>query len=525
MKKWLVNVVCVTTLLGVFGVAGAEQSAYYVAKSGDTLLSRFGKMAAPQVCKLNKLQNCDKIYVGQKLRLPINVRGRDDMMVFSDVTTVKARPEAAQSCITLGAAPWNPDHNLGRTLQGIDLLTTLTPDQRELAKQKVALGEMATKNELVGQQIFTEMLYQSRVGKKEAKHVYGKPICSSEQGGRVEVMDTYALGEGVYLSIPRICGNPSTFYVKPAALPAPRQEPSIEPPAPVAITEPAIPAPELVSEPPEEVEKVAREYDWDASLYVGGDKDVRYAGGEAAGYPYIRYAEWGRYALGGGGTLSLWNGGTPDGYRYSGELPAFGLAQKFSFNNRRDVGLKLMYGDLWERGHDATGKYQASRHANLLCAALNYTDASREKAGEKVVPEWQVWASFCDPFHQSATHSWDGKTIATKPEDVKYVAGVGARLFLTDRLGDSGFLAQVQPFVEVGVNKTAPNPSSGHAYVGLRGIKKVWGIGVEPHWSNLGETLGATLTYDLGRDIKLHIQAERWTAMIKAVEALGVAVD
>ncbi len=504
--KWLPSLLL---LLGAAG-AWAGQPPDHRIEPGETL----GKIAQKYgydykvLGAFNGLTNPNKIQAGAMIRFP--ARGASPAI------------KSELSCITLGAAPFNPEHVLKRTLEGIDLLQTLTPQQRELAKNKVLLGEVATRNELVGQQIFTEMLYQSKFGKKQVVHVFGKPICSPEQGGQPEVMNTYDLGEGVFLSIPRRCGNPSVFTkpVKPTTPPPP-------PPPPPATT--PDPTPPVTSQPdePVEVERVARDYDWDAGLFVGGDKDVRFAGGEGAGYPVIKYYDWGRYALGGGGSFSLWNGGTPDGYRYRGETAAFGLAQKFSFTGGRDLGVKFpMYGDLWTRGHDASGKYQQKTHASMLCASVSYTDASREKEGKTVAPEWQLWASFCDPFSQTKSHSYDGKPLdaATIP-NVKYVAGVGGRVILSKNLGDSGLAAKLQPFVEVGVNQTAPNPLSGHAYIGLRTVNKVWGCGIGVHYAETGSLPGATCTYDLGRDVKLRIQKERWDAMIRSLEALGVATD
>lgn len=510
--KWLLSI---PLLLGVAG-AWAGQPPDHTIVSGDTL----GKIAQKYgydykvLGAFNGLTNLNMIKAGATIRFPART-------VSAAITPSDA------SCITLGAAPFNPDHVLKRTLQGIDLLQTLTPEQKELAKKKVLLGEKATQDELVGQQIFKEMLYQSKVGKKEVVHVFGKPICNPEEGGQPEVMDTYDLGEGVFLSIPRRCGNPSVFTkpVKPKTPPPPPPAPPASAPTP---GRPAS-APVITPPPPAKVvvDKVASEYDWDAGLYVGGDKDVGFGGGEGAGYPLIRYYDWGRYALGGGGFFGGWQGGTSDGYHYSGENVAFGVAQKFSFANRRDLGIKFpMYGEMWTKGRDKSGSYQQRTHMSMLCAALSYTDASREKEGKTVLPEWQVWASFCDPFSQQKSHTRFGQTLDSSTiQDVKYVAGVGARAFLSKNLGDTGLAAKVQPFVEIGVNHTAPNPLSAHAYVGLRTVDKVWGCGVGIHHAETGNLPGATCTYDVGRDVKLRDQQERWSTMVKSLEALGVAVD
>lgn len=182
MKKWILGILLI---LGWVGAVQAGKLEFVRVDPGDTLSALFREETA-RACELNlelgriKSKNCDQIRPGEELQRPAKLPAKQ---------AKAARPQRSEpACITIGAAPFNPEHKLERMLQGIDLLTKLTPEQKELAKQKFARGEMATENELVGQQIFKEMLYQSTQVKQGVKHVYGKPICSSEQGGQPEVI-------------------------------------------------------------------------------------------------------------------------------------------------------------------------------------------------------------------------------------------------------------------------------------------------------------------------------------------------
>jgi|GEM_PF-4839374 len=349
--------------------------------------------------------------------------------------------------------------------------------------------------------------------------------------GPVKVMQTmtYKKGEIGGQTVGQFDACCNYFPMKP---PTKLVEPPPAPPeAPLPPEVPAS-APQAPSSPPAtppespEVVKTARDYDFDAIVYVGIDKDVAFSGLDVAGYPWIHQTKWGRYAVGFGGSASLWKGETPDGFRFKGALPTFGLAQKLSFPSRRDIGMKLVYGDLWTRGEDGSGRYKQKAHARLICGSLAFTDASREKEGATWFPEYSLSASYCDPFSQTKSHSYDGKALDQAAlSDIKYVAGASVQVIIRKNLGETGIGSKLQPLVELGVNQTAPNPVSGHLYVGVRTVNKVWTLGVGHHWSSLGETPGATLVYNAGLDYKLTVQEERWNEMIQSLEALGVGTD
>lgn len=501
----------------------ADEEAKYAVRKGDVLSLVFPK-DWKQICKVNNLKDCNKIEVGQKLKLLGGALAQEVIH-----KTVKRGADGWLSIKHLNVDPYSRHRTPAKDrkiLAGRGYTAAETEEYFSLLEQ----GQCAKESFARGTEYLWMSYGNTRVLEK-LRATWNTPesglVCLLSSGRTVVIMEVCENLAEVRSRAPTPSVIPEVTEVKE----------EIPPPVIAEVVPPVVveaPPPVVVEEkPPEasEIEQIVHDADWDLGAFVGGDKDVRYAGFEGAYYPHLSYKEWGRYALGIGASGSLWDGKTSDGYGFSGETGAIGLAQKFSFDSRRDLGIKFpMIGGIWEQGHDKTGGYQQQRHASLWCAAVNYTDASREKDGKTTLPEWQLWTSLCGPLSQTKEHSWQGQALDSAPiKDIKYIFGVGGRVFLSKDLtgvfGEGAVAKKLQPFIEAGANKTAPNPFSGHAYIGLRTVNKVWGLGVGPHWSNLGTTLGATLTYDAGRDYKLRVQEERWDAMIKSLEAQGVAVD
>lgn len=429
-------------------------AARYVVREGDVMTARFGKAAAA-VCALNKIRNCDVIYPGQELLLPTGVKAGKYVV----------RAARNPSCITLGVAPWNPEHQLERTLEGINQLTTLTPVQKAVAKQKVMSGEKASKDELTGRTVFREMLYQSRESFAKAKHVYDKPVCTSEEGGKVEVMDTYDLGDGTYLAIPKRCGNPAV-YVKPVE-PAPPPEPEgTNPPE-----EPPVAPPE---EPVAEEESCLL----DPKLVIGQEHEPRHDGNDAhstflSGAVYCTWrGENGTHGVGIGGQASQWDGLVDHGAgKFSGHLATVGPAYEYISDNGWDAEGKLLFGKLVERFRE--GDYQSERQFNIAGVSGAANMYQREMAGEKALAKTQVFASVFFPLSHDAEHSWQGNQI-TDTTDLRkfnfYVnAGVRQEIYNFGAFklyGDLGY------FLE------DPTSESMSARIGITDPNSICGIGI-----------------------------------------------
>lgn len=457
MKRTVWFIAC---LLAFFGMSVVQAEPTHTVKRGETLSSIAGKNWKA-VCALNKLVNCHQITVGRELKLiaaaPSQVSTKARAMA-----TVGRPVVQQQSCITLGAAPWNAEHSPDRALEGINLLTTLTLEQKALAKQKMMQGDKVSGEELVGQQVFKEMLYQSKVTGK-ATHVYGKPICNPEQGGVPEIMDTYDLGSGVYLAIPRRCGNPAVF-VKPV-------EPRVTPEAPLA-EEPAA----SESEPEKVVEKGGCLID--PKLVVGQEHEPEHDGNDAnstylAGAVYCTWrGETGTHGVGIGGQASMWDGHVNQGAgKFSGHLVSAGPAYEYISDNGWDMEAKLLFMKLDESfKQDA---YKSERHFHLVGPSLSYNNYDRRQRGEKWFPEFQLNGVLGLPISKEVSHSWQGKPIADTAELSKFGAyfNAGARAWIYD--GDV-----LQPYVQLGYFLESPSAESISFRIGVADSNRICGIGI-----------------------------------------------
>jgi len=503
MKNFFATCVAIASLF--FGTANAE---VYTVKAGDTL----GKIAGKNwkaVCEMNSLKNCNTIRVGQKLSL--------------DATPVKlpktrlAATLSVKTCITLGAAPFNPGHSLKRTLEGIELLTTLTSAQKDVAKAKVLLGEKATENELVGQQVFKEMLYQSRSTKKVV-HVYNKLICNPETGGVPEVMDTYALGGGVFFSIPRRCGNPSTFYVRPI------------PPAPPVVVAPQKPQPPVVSEEPQEIAPKEAIYRWDWELVVGQEYDRTAHSTFVSGaiYPLIVDGVGAEHAFGIGGMYSGWNGKTDTGYAFDGKLSGFGPAYKYSsYEGGYDFGIKILpWASLSENGNG--GSYQSHRNFDLQGIALSYNNYERELKGEKSFFKYQLFASAFKPTGTDVGHTWEGKPISDTTELAKLdsVVNLGGRVGLYDFSKEDDKIG-AKLWGSVGWFQEDPGAESANFRISLsdKHERFMFGIGQNYDLLNGGSVFGYGFSWDVRKTVWVAREESRKGQFIAAIEKAGGSLD
>lgn|GEM_PF-6479251 len=419
--------------LALFGasVQATEQSTHVVV-AGETL-SKISGVNWKADCELNKLANCNKIHVGQTLKLT----------AVASVGKTHAAVVHHPSCITLGAAPWNPEHRLERTLEGIDQLTTLTSAQKAVAKRLVQEGVKTSENQLVRDELFKEMLYLSKVS-GQAKHVYDKPVCTSEEGGKPEVMDTYALGDGTYLAIPRRCGNPAV-YMKP--------EPVVVPPvAPVVEVPSSVPTP--VVNMPESGCPI------DPKLVVGAEYEPKHSGNDAksvyaawAGYCTYRVAH-GTVGVGVGGQFSAWEGHVNGGAgKFSGDISLVGPAVEYISDAGWDVESKLLAGELNETFRQ--GNYRSERHFDVAGMSVAYNNYERRNRGEKWLPETQASIVWAVPTQQA--------------HDFNTYVNAAVRQWVYD--------GALQPYVQAGYFLEDPTAESMSLRVGIADSNRICGIG------------------------------------------------
>ena len=431
-------------------VAQAAEPSIHVVTRGETLRGIAGTNWKV-VCKANSLADCNKIRVGQRIQMTVSQAPKTPLM-----TLIAKNP----SCITLGVAPLNAEHRLELALQGIDALETLTPKQKETAKQKFTAGQKASSSELVGTHHFGEMLYRSKVTKKVV-HVYGKPICTPEEGGVPEVMDTYDLGDGVFLANPKRCGNIATF-TKAVKKP----EPVV--PQPVVQLETFVP----------EVVVTSSGCPIDLKAVIGREHEPKHDGNDANS-AYLAWAlyictwrgETGTHGVGIGGQASMWDGLVNGGAgRFSGRFAAIGPAYEYISDNGWDFEAKALIGRLDEKF--VQGEYRSERHFTLVGPQLSYNNYERRQRGERWFPETQANIVVGLPLTKSVTHSWQGKAIEDTTELSKFgvYLNAGVRQWIYD--GDI-----VQPYVQLGYFLESPSSESMSFRAGFADPHRVCGIG------------------------------------------------
>lgn len=389
-----------------------------IARKGDTLSRLFGKHWQA-VCEHNTLKNCHQIRVGQVLRIP-DFKAPDQPLVSvpqlpqkQSVPLVTKKPKDTR-CINLGADPYNASHKLARTLDGIDTLTTLTTEQKYRARMLVIEThygrgdtDKVRRNVPIGKQVFQEMLFG---GTGKPRHTYAKPVCNPESKGVSELMDTYNLGDGVVLGIPRKCGNPALFttpitpVTREAPLPAiPAVKPAVSAPLPLS----AFPKKDIA-----EWEAIVGAGVWDNKLAHG-----RWHYGEgivSAILPNGFRAGVGVFGMGGRGEsdVSAYN------WRERGYGPQFGVKQNFLKEQTDEFGQTALLPAMWGlklrylpndrvKGHNPDSGYAQTQKGKKLGLYAEYLERRNEDWLVGVTGE--IWHS----FDRSITSTWSGD----RPQD------------------------------------------------------------------------------------------------------------
>ena len=508
----------VVLALALFGVFNAVAGAVVV-KKGDTLSGLFGARATEK-CQLNKLADCNRIYVGQVLR--------------TSAETVQAPADA--SCIKLNVDPYNRyfEVNVERTLRGIDALTSLTPEQKVKAKRLVSSGIRPIPT-LIQNQIFREML--SGAGDK-VKHVYGKRVCSPAEGGRPEAMYVYDLGDGSAFALPIGCGNGSVTDVlirrreeppvtSPPAIPAsaPPTQPAAPAPAPQPTAPAPAPAPVTSAPPPAAPAAIAYEHQVDAYTGYGrvwhGDSHYGYAGFDW----YLRQwvlvdADGKTHRLGFGADYASGSGQvTPDGNFKWDALTLRPVAYKIEGTDGKTLRLRFLVTRVRDGVVADAGRYENDRKLWYWGPEVIFTDRGRKDAGEKWWSEHRFSAALLFAFKKSGSHSWEGQPITETTELLK-VQGMlraGARLYVYDT--EHGF----RTFVQAGLSVQWPNVArSVGLSVGVESDDELWTAFVGPNFDLKEGTwsFGAEVSLQIGRAYLIYRGLAAQTGIQAAVECV-----
>ena len=468
----------------------ATSTDVYYLTPGSSLSAAFGK-GWKKVCDASHLRQCGIVRPTDPLSVPADVKIVDGtklrakpaaQVAVKRAVSRDASPQATrvvrravmreQSCITLGVAPWNPDGDLARTLAGIDQMQSLTPEQKALVKTKVKAGEWTTENELVGTQVFGEMLYAGAHSGK-AQSVRGKPLCTPEQGGQPEVMNTIDLGDGVHFSLPRRCKNPSVFtrpIVPQPRQPEPESPPPDQPPPPPdqPTTPPVVAAPRGMC-------------DFVDVAGALGQHHVPRQNGDKASSDFLTFVldcqqrkedDTGSWGIGAKLNYSDWHGTAGRGAgRYDGRNYLAQVSYREILDDGRDWGVGVGVGKQREQYHQAALAQQA--RYNLVGATWVYNDSRRLLAGETFDVKRQYYAGITIPTSSSFT-----RTIFNQPVDASNMP----RLKVGLQAGGRWWIYQPEDlpvafFVEGGLFWQYPISASANVLGGIADKNHVCGIG------------------------------------------------
>lgn len=522
----------------VLAMKPEKQAAFYIVKPGDEGLKRFGALGWAQVVKLNKnqLANPNRIFPGQKLRLPENVRARDDVKVFESVVvkTRAAKPirPVKASCVNLNVAPFNRYDSLRLRLEGIDANPALTAEEKAEAKALVSFGR-GVRGLVTSSMVFKAMPFRSKDG--TVKFLSDVRVCTPEEGGRPEALETWELSTGTVLADFTSCGNITPMVVPPKASPpvVVRQEPQPQPepqPEPEPEKPQPEPTPQVTPEPkPQEVppEEAVRRWDWELVVGKEYDRTAQSMFASGAVYGLIVEGDGAEHAFGIGGTYSGWHGKTDTGFGFNGRLSGYGPAYKYSdYDGGWDFGLKLLpWAELTENGAQAA--YKSRRQFDLRGITLAYNNYAREMKGEKSLFKYQLFVSAFQPTGSEAEHSVFNQPLPDPDTRLDHVLNVGGRIGLYD-FSQEGDTIGSKLWFAAGWFQEAPSLAE------TANWRLQWsdmherifiGFGRNYDLLNGGNIFGFGWSWDVRKTVYVHREEARKAQFIAKIEQAGGRLD
>ncbi len=380
MKNWLL------TILLLFGAVGAwAGETVHTVTPGQNLgvIAKQYDQSWKTLCAYNGLANCNVIKPGDPIRIPARQ------------TVVKSEP---RGCIDLNTAPWNRFGDPKRRLEAIDANADLTAEEKIEAKALVAAGR-GERGMVTGDMVFKAMPFRSKNG--TIKFLHNVRICTPEQGGRPEAMETWKLSTGKTLVDMLSCGN-ITFMVTAKPDPEPEKEPDPKPdpdPTPGPQPQPD-PQPEPQPEPePDPTPEPDESCPFDPKLFFGQEKEPKRAGNRAnsSHAKAALYCTW----RGEGGThgvgfnfMGTWFNGLVNGGsgHFGGQMLSFGPSYEFISDDNWNLELSLLFGRLHENYGQA--QLRQERTINLVGPAASLNLGQRRARGEAWFPETRLFAQY-----------------------------------------------------------------------------------------------------------------------------------
>ena len=458
MKKWLL--ISIALIFGWCGVAWANP--VHDIERGETMIgiAKKHKQDWKALCAQNGLMPHCQIKVGKQLKL-----------LASEAVKASEPP----ACINLNRAPWNRYGSLKLRLEAIDANPDLTAEEKTEAKALVSAGR-GERGMVTGDMVFKAMPFRSKDGK--IKFLRDVRVCTPEQGGRPEAMETWKLSTGKTLDDMLSCGN-LTFRLTPQVPPVIREDPPTQPPKKDE--------PPQKEAPPDEDEDVptmvippkpkAQRCLLDPKLVFGQEHEPK-DNGNVAHSTFVTAALYcikrdgdGYTGWGVGLQNSWWDVRVNFGSgRAHGQSLAFGPAVERISDKGWTTEGKLLFGHMHQAFNQA--QYANKREIDFVGVSVAFNDYQRRLQGKKWVPETRIYASVGVPTSVRATASNFGvPTDASELERHSVVAQAGIHLDIFDAKYAT-FWARVGLFSELPFSQTA------NLRLGVSDPLRVCGVGV-----------------------------------------------
>lgn len=386
MKKWLLSALLLTGVASVW--AGETVHKVTPGQTLSVIAAQYGQNWKT-LCAYNNLANCNVIKPGDPIRIPTRN------------TVVKSEP----ACINLNAAPWNRYGDPVLRLKAIEANPDLTAEEKIEAKALVS-ARRGERGMVTGDMVFKAMPFRSKNG--TIKFLHNARICTPEQGGRPEAMETWKLSTGKTLVDMLSCGN-ITFMVtakpEPEKEPDPKRDPDPTPePQPQPDPQPE-PQPETEPDPTPEPDESCP---FDPKFFLGQEKEPKRAGNRAnsSHAKAALYCTW----RGEGGTHGVgfnWMGTWFDGLvsggsgHFDGQMLSFGPSYEFISDDNWNLELSLLFGRLHENYGQA--QLRQERTINLVGPAASLNLGQRRARGEVWFPETRLFAQYGVPTSVDAS--------------------------------------------------------------------------------------------------------------------------
>lgn len=414
----------------------------HTVKKGETLSGvlvslgiRPSQNNVSNVVVASSLKDPNMILIGQKLCIPQGIK-----VSVNKPVKVKLVVDAPQ-CINLGRAPFNWSNSLELRLKGIDLNPDLTSAEKIEAKAKITAGP-GKKQLITSDMVFKSMPFQGKDGK--VHFLNNVKVCTPEQGGRTEAIETWILSTGTIVGDPLRCGNISVVLIPKRPVPVPELPPvePVKPEPPVFVEPPKVIEPPKVEPPPvDEIppfhvtpEEVAGKPRCEAQAGVGAYGNRVYHGKWAYGETicYIwKDGEW----QAGPGIFAMYGDGHSMGSAFRNKEYGIGFqvgAQRNWINDKNrlssfDLKLRFLPWDKsWGSNNDSGYAFtQRGKKIGL------YTSYAERTTGESDGPLVGVIGEYWKSFGQKVDSTWSAQPVQDR-------GSIAAYAFYDTKLSDDG---------------------------------------------------------------------------------------